>query len=134
MSAWLLAMSQPHGVRLRYCLHLSAVSSYTGPRHFTTISLTSLLLKTKVRLVDRYLKDNALALMSLHSNQDACHAGKSMAIALCCLIVRAEKAIDQQETVQGVFLDKEWGFTYTILDSMCDTLVRHVWPHHCPVD
>jgi len=31
-------------------------SSYTGPRDFRTISLTSLLLKTRERLVDRYFK------------------------------------------------------------------------------
>ena len=41
-------------------------SSYTGPRDFRPISLTSLLLKTRERLVHGYLWDKALVLMPLH--------------------------------------------------------------------
>jgi hypothetical protein len=51
--------------------------------------------------------------MPLHPKQHAYHAGKSMDIAFCQLIVRAEKANDQQETAVGVFRDKEWAFTHT---------------------
>ena len=45
--------------------------SYSGPRDYRPISLTSFLLKTMERLADRYLKDKILALMPLHSNQHA---------------------------------------------------------------
>ena len=78
-------------------------SSYTGPRDFRPISLTSLLLKTRERLVDGYLRDKALALMPLHPNQHAYQAGKSTDIVLHQLIIQAEKAIDQQETALGFF-------------------------------
>ena len=79
--------------------------------------------------MDRYLRDKALAIMPLHPSQHAYHTGKSMEMALHLLIVWAEKAIDQQETALGVFLDIEGAFHYTTFDSMCDAPVRRGWPH-----
>ena len=70
-------------------------NSYTGPRDFRPISLTSFLLKIMERLVDRYLRDGALALRPLHPNQHAYQAGKSVETVLHQLLVRVEKAIDQ---------------------------------------
>jgi hypothetical protein len=52
--------------------------TYSGPRDYRPISLTSFLLKTMERLVDRYLRDNALILVPLHSNQHVYQAGKSL--------------------------------------------------------
>jgi hypothetical protein len=46
-------------------------NSYSGPRDYRPISLTSFLLKTMERLVDWYLRDETLALVPLHSNQHA---------------------------------------------------------------
>ena len=80
-------------------------NSYSGARVFRPISLTSFLLKTMERLVYRYLRDEALAQVPLHPNQHAYQAGKSWETALHQLMVRVEKAIDQQETALGVFLD-----------------------------
>jgi hypothetical protein len=51
-------------------------NSSSGPRDYRPISLTSFLLKTLERLVDRYLRDEAMALVLLHSNQHAYQAGK----------------------------------------------------------
>jgi hypothetical protein len=53
-------------------------SSYTGPRDCRPIGITSFLLKTMERLVDRFLRDKTLALMPLHPNQQAYQARKSM--------------------------------------------------------
>ena len=72
-------------------------NSYSGPRDYRPISLTSFLLKTMGRLVDRYLRDKALALVPLHPNQHAYQTGKSVETALHQLIVWVEKALDQQE-------------------------------------
>jgi hypothetical protein len=94
-------------------------SSYTGPKDFRCIGLISFLLKTMKRLVDRYLRDWALALMPSHPNQHACQAGKSMTMAIHNLMVQVEKVLNQQ----GVFLDTEGTFNYTCFDSMCDALV-----------
>jgi hypothetical protein len=43
-------------------------NTYSGPRVYRTITLTSFLLKTRERLVDRYLRDEAVALVLLHPN------------------------------------------------------------------
>jgi len=100
-------------------------SSHCGPRDFRPISLTSFLLKTMERLVDRFLRDEILVLRPLHPNQHAYQAGKSVETALHQLMVRAEKALDQQEIALGVFLDTEGAFDNTSYDSMCTALTRH---------
>jgi hypothetical protein len=51
-------------------------NSYGGPRDYRPISLKSFLLKAMERLVDRYLRDEALAIVPLHPNQHAYQAGK----------------------------------------------------------
>lgn len=48
-----------------------------------------------------------------------------METALHQLVVWNEKALDQQETALGVFLDIEGVFNNTFYDTMCDALVRH---------
>jgi hypothetical protein len=67
-------------------------------------------LKTLERLVDRFLRDEILASRPLHPNQHAYQAGKSVETALHQLVVRIEKALDQQEIALGAFLDIEGGF------------------------
>jgi hypothetical protein len=104
-------------------------STYNGPRDYRPISLTSFLLKTMNRLVDRYLRDKALVLVPLHSNQHAYQAGKSVETALHQLVVRVEKVVDQQEIALGVFLDIEGAFNNTCYDTMCDALVMHGCEH-----
>jgi hypothetical protein len=52
-------------------------NTYSGPKDYRPISLTSFLLKTMERLVDRYLRDEALVQSPLHPNQHAYQAGKS---------------------------------------------------------
>jgi len=69
-------------------------NSYSGPRDYRPISLTLFLLKTMERLVDRYLRDEVLALVPLHPNQHAYQAGKSVETALHQLVVWVEKVHD----------------------------------------
>jgi hypothetical protein len=47
------------------------------------------------RLVERYLRDEMLALVPLHCNQHAYQAGKFVETALHQLVVWVEKALDQ---------------------------------------
>jgi hypothetical protein len=82
-------------------------------------------LKTLERLVDRFLRDEILASQPLHPNQHAYQAGKSVETALHQLVVRIEKALDQQEVALGAFLDIEGAFNNTSYDSMCTALARH---------
>ena len=48
-----------------------------------------------------------------------------MKTALRQLVVRVERALDQQEIALGVFLDIEGAFNNTCYDTMCDAFVRH---------
>jgi hypothetical protein len=99
--------------------------SYYRPKDFRPTSLTSFLLKTMERLVDRFLRDEILALQPLHPNQHAYQTGKSVETALHQLAVRDEKALDQQEMALGVFLDIEGAFNNTSYDFMCAALTKH---------
>jgi hypothetical protein len=100
-------------------------NTYSGPRDYRPISLTSFLLKTMERLVDRYLRDEARALVPLHLNQHAYQAGKSLETALHQLVVRVENALDHQETALCGLLDIEGAFNNTSFDTMCDALLSN---------
>ena len=100
-------------------------NSYSGLRDFRPISLISFLLKTMERLVDKYLRDEALAHVQLHPNQHAYQAGKSVETAHHQLVVRVQKALDRQETALGDFVDIEGAFNNTCHDTICNVLVRH---------
>ena len=80
--------------------------------------------------MDRSLRDEILVHKPLHPNQHAYQTGKSVEKALHQLMVRVEKALDQQEIALGVFLDIEGAFNNTSYESMCAALVRHGVDHH----
>jgi hypothetical protein len=84
--------------------------SYTGPRDFRPISLTLFLLKTMERVVDRFLRDEALALMPLHPNQHDYQAGQSKEMAHQQLEVWDVKTLDQQENSSGCLSSYRRGF------------------------
>jgi hypothetical protein len=70
-------------------------------------------------------KDEILAIMSLHPNENSYQAGKSVGMALHQLVVRVEKALDLQEAGLFTFLDLEGAFNNTSYDSMCVGLIKH---------
>jgi hypothetical protein len=82
-------------------------------------------LKTLERLVDRFLRDEILASQPLQPNQHAYQAGKSVETALHQLVVRVEKALNQQDIALGDFLDIEGAFNNTSYGSMCAALAGH---------
>jgi hypothetical protein len=79
--------------------------TYSGPKNYRPISLTAFILKTMERLVDRYLRDEALDLSPLHPNQHAYQDGKSNETALHQLVIRVDKALEQRDITLGFFLD-----------------------------
>ena len=70
-------------------------NSYSRPRDLRPIGLSSFLLKTMDRLVDRYLRDKALAQVPLHPNQHAYQARKLVEMALHQLVIRVEKELNE---------------------------------------
>jgi hypothetical protein len=63
-------------------------------------------------------------MVPLHPNKHAYQSGKSVETSLHQLVVRVEKALDQQETALGVFLHRG-AYNNASFDSMCDGLAEH---------
>jgi hypothetical protein len=100
-------------------------NSYCEPKDYRPTSLTSFLLKTMEKLVNRFVRNEILSLRPLHPNQHTYESGKSVETALHQLVVRVEKVLDQQELALGAFLDIEGAFNNTWYDSMCAALATH---------
>lgn len=95
-------------------------ASYDQAKAFRPISLTSFLLKTMERLVDRYIRDGALALTPVHHSQHAYQAGKSVETALHNLVHEIEQTLNKKEATLCVFLDVEGAFDNTSFDAICE--------------
>ena len=77
--------------------------SYTEAKAYRPICLSSFLLKTLERLVDRHIRDDLLGKNPLHINQHAYQSGKSTDTALNSVISTIEKAHQKQEIALGAF-------------------------------
>lgn len=97
--------------------------SYEVAKAYRPISLTSFLLKTMEKLVDRHIKDRTLVSRPLHPNQHAYQTGKSCETALHALVSRIEQAITYKEVALATFLDIEGAFDNTSTRSIVSKLV-----------
>ncbi|XP_054286901.1 uncharacterized protein LOC129002833 [Macrosteles quadrilineatus] len=87
--------------------------SYTDPKSFRPISLSSFFLKILEKLVSRYMMDTALRTHPLHINQHAYVSGRSCETALHQLVSKIEKALESSEVALGAFLDIQGAFDNT---------------------
>ena len=87
--------------------------SYKQVKDFRPISLTSFLLKTLEKLVDRYLKSGPLLELPLHKEQHAYQTGRSTESALFAVVNHVEKQLDWKGIAIGLFLDIEGAFNRT---------------------
>jgi hypothetical protein len=118
LPAWQLDMFRLSGARLRWCLYLNPVEILTvdlGMSYPSASHLSYL----------RPWRDEDLELVPHHPNRHAYQIGKSVETALLQLVVRVEKALDQQEIALGVFLDIDGAFKNTSFDPMCASLARY---------
>lgn len=76
--------------------------------------------------MDRFLRNEILAPKPLDPKQHGHQTGMFVETELRQLLVRIEKALDQQEIALGVFLNIECAFSSTSYDSMCAELVQNV--------
>ena len=105
---------------------------YSVAKAFRPISLSSFLLKTVERLVDRRLRERILRDYPLHPNQHAYQPGKSTETALHCLIGRIERALDRKQFALGAFFDIEGAFDNAPFDAMVGALeARGTDVSHC---
>jgi hypothetical protein len=98
---------------------------YTEGKAYRAISLSSFLLKTTEKLVDRHIKDGALKENPLHRNQRANQTGKSTETALHNVVTRTENAVEYKDIALGAFLDMEGAFDRTSFDKIKQAAERH---------
>lgn len=98
---------------------------YSQARAFRPITLSSFVMKTIEKLIDRHVRETSLQEKPLHANQHAYQSGKSCESALHQLVARVEKANNKKEVALVAFLDIEGAFDRTSFKSMNNALSRH---------
>ena len=102
--------------------------TYDKAKSYRPISLTSFLLKTMERIIDRYLRDNTLTKYKIHPNQHAYQIGKSTETALHQLVSKAEKAIENKEYALGAFFDIQGAFD----NAPSEVIIKALKNRECP--
>ena len=101
--------------------------SYKEAKAFRPISLTSFLLKSLERLVDRFIRDGVLHHTPLHHSQHAYQAGLSTETALHDIVLRIERTLSRRQYAMGCFLDIQGAFDNVPVESIEKALIdRHV--------
>jgi hypothetical protein len=97
-------------------------NNYDDAKAFRPISLTSFMLKTMEKILDRELRDTTLTDHPIHKNQHAYQTGKSTETALHALTTKISVAIDNKEYALCTFFDIAGAFdnakSHTILRSL----------------
>lgn len=99
-------------------------SDHSSPKSYRPISLSSFLLKTLERLVERYVRRRVLSDTPLHRNQHAYQPGKSCETALHQLVGRIEDSLAGKEIALCAFLDIEGAFSNVPLEAMTRAVLR----------
>ncbi|GJQ65326.1 hypothetical protein Trydic_g7442 [Trypoxylus dichotomus] len=99
-------------------------TSYTEAKSYRPISLTSFLLKTLEKIIDKHLRDSALGRLPLHENQYGYQSAMSCEQAIYELARRAEIAFGHKEIALVTFLDIEGAFDRVSFLSMERALQR----------
>ena len=100
-------------------------SDYEDAKNHRGISLSSFLLKTLERLIDRYIRTDILSKMPLHINQHAYQRGKSTMSAVHKLVSSIESTLNSREHALVVFLDIEGAFDRATFKSFRDAANMH---------
>ena len=96
---------------------------YTEAKGYRPLCLSSFLLKTLERLIDRHIRDGTLGRNPLHINQHAYQSGESTDTALNSEVSTIKKALQTQEIAFGAFLDIEGAFDRTSIESISSALL-----------
>jgi hypothetical protein len=98
---------------------------YTEAKAYRPISMSSFLLKTMDKLVDKHVRDGVLRIHPLHHNQHAHQKGKSTETAFHNVVTRIEYAMEYKDIALGAFLDIEGAFDTTSFDTIKQAAERH---------
>jgi hypothetical protein len=106
------------------CIPKPGKLDYTEATAYHPISLSSFLLKTMEKLVDRHIRDGALKEYPLHRNQHAYQTGKSTETTLHN-VVSLGNATEYKDIALGAFLDIEGTFDRTSFYIIKQAAERH---------
>lgn len=121
--AWGFVPRSWQEVRVTYIPKIGKVSDLT-PKAYRPISLTSFLLKTLERLVDRFIRDEILEKSPLSIKQHAYQPGRSTDSALNELNRTISKSIEDKEIALATFMDIEGAFNNATTDSLVNAQAR----------
>jgi hypothetical protein len=102
---------------------------YTEAKAYRPISLSSFLLKTMEKLVDRHIRDSVLRTYPLHRNEHAYQTGKSIETRLHNVVPNIESAIEHKDIALGAFLDIEGALDRTSFDIIKQAAEKHGTEH-----
>ena len=102
--------------------------NYEQPKSFRPISLTSFLLKTLERIIDKRLRETVLTSFPIHRNQHAYQNGRSTETALHCLISKIEDAYEKNQYALGAFFDIQGAFDNAPYKAILKSLKRRYTP------
>lgn len=99
--------------------------TYQDPKSFRCISLSSFLLKTLEKLIDRNIREEIdKGKRPLHANQHAYMENKSTETALHNLVSMVEHTLDKKESAIGCFFDVEGAFDKATSIAIEASLIR----------
>lgn len=98
---------------------------YEEAKNHRGISLSSFLLKTLERLIDRHVRQTCLRRKPLCNNQHAYQRGKSTMSAVQALLSKIESSLKSGDHVVATFLDIEGAFDRSTFDSFERAAKRH---------
>ena len=98
---------------------------YATPKDFRPISLTSFLLKTMEKILDRHIRDTYITKFPMCSYQFAYQAGKSTDTAHFMLTSKIRKALTNKEIALVAILDIEGAFDNTSLEAIKEAAEKH---------
>ena len=101
---------------------------YSSPKDFRPISLSSFILKTVERLIDRYMRDSLLTKHPLHKTQHAYWVGRSTEITLHTAVSLIETQLEAKGFAIGTFMDIEGAFNHTSRGVIRAALVKYGVP------
>ena len=93
-------------------------SQHSKTGDYRPISLTSFMLKTLERLVDRYIRDGPLIVKPLHTRQHAYQTGKSVDTALIEAVGYMQACMNNRGMLLAAMLGMDGAFNHTSSTSI----------------
>ena len=106
-----------------------SIVQHSKPQDYRPISLTSFVLKTMERLVDRYIREEPLAAHPLHDRQHVYQTGKSVDTALAEAVTFVKKGMKNIGLVLASLLDVDGAFNHVTKESIVKGAEDHLVPN-----